>query len=241
MDGQVTSTRYRTVAAALYHACELGGGVVTIDKGEYEEETTLFVGGKITIRPKDGARVVIRGPKGKTVMQCQDPEAKVLVVGIEFVRVGKKGEQGPAVHVEAVEWNSCLRVSCGVVRLSDCKVSGEGCVGILCGRGGLAQLISCKVIKCGSDGVAAADGGMVVANRTLFSRCADQSPCPECGLCPLEHAQGEHFSCGARSKCVSLNSPVPFLKNMTRLVSDAAEMGTMGVAHRAKGPRCAFR
>lgn len=118
----MSSRRYRTVSAAVYHACEAGGGVVTIDKGEYEEDETLCFAGKITIRARDGGKVVISGPKGKPVVHCEDPEARVLIMGIELSRVAKKNEQNPAVHIEPVDWNSCVRVSCGVIRLTDCKV-----------------------------------------------------------------------------------------------------------------------
>ena len=118
----MSSRRYRTIAAALYHACEAGGGVVTIDKGEYEEDETLCFAGKITLRGRDGAKVHISGPKGKPVVHCEDPEARVLIIGVELSRIAKKNEQNPAVHIEPVDWNSCVRVSSGVVRLTDCKV-----------------------------------------------------------------------------------------------------------------------
>jgi hypothetical protein len=50
--------------------------MITLSEGEYVEEETLLVGSRITIRAKPGAKVTVKGPRGKAVLQCDDPRAR---------------------------------------------------------------------------------------------------------------------------------------------------------------------
>ena len=46
-------------------------------------------------------------------------------------------------------------------------------IGLIALRDGVIQMVHSKVINCGSDGVAALDGGVVALNQTLVSRNED--------------------------------------------------------------------
>ncbi len=58
------------------HHSQQGGGMVTLSEGEYMEEETLLVGSQITIRARPGAKVTVKGPRGKSVIACDDPKAR---------------------------------------------------------------------------------------------------------------------------------------------------------------------
>ncbi len=70
------------------------------------------------------------------------------------------------------EWGAGVRVSAGVLRCQGCRIERAKCVVGLACWDGVLQLVHSSVSKCGSDGVAAIDGGVVSVNHSHIARNA---------------------------------------------------------------------
>ena len=169
---KVQGKRYASIASALWHAAQHGGGVITLEAGEYLESETLKPSGRTTIRASHGvpsSKIVVRGPKGRDVVRVESSRARVLLQNITLVRSRSRKEPLPAVHLHVTLWGACVRVSAGVVRCQGCSIQAEKGVGCIAMWDGVLQMAYSTVRQCGSDGVVAKDGGVVALNHTLVT------------------------------------------------------------------------
>ena len=170
---KVQGKRYGSIAAALWHAAQHGGGVLSLDAGEYVESQTLSVCGRTTIRAAFGVpmgSVVVRAPKGRDVVRVDGATSRVLMQNITLIRTRARTEPLPAPHLHVTQWGACVRVSAGVLRLQGCVVRSEKAIGCLAMWDGVLQLVFSTVRECGSDGVVAKDGGVAALNNSLLLR-----------------------------------------------------------------------